>query len=98
MMHIEKCFNHDSRQEDPKYRYLDHIMRNTDENGSEFVLGIRRTERIMGLGIAATSLGGGFFRGIVSGYALKKVAKIIAIMLGLFLAGLACLNRLQMIT
>jgi uncharacterized membrane protein (Fun14 family) len=43
----------------------------------------------MELGIAATSLGGGFFGGIVIGYAMKKVAKLIAIVLGMFLAGLA---------
>ena len=46
----------------------------------------------MELGIAATSLGGGFFAGIVIGYALKKVAKLIAIVLGMFLAGLAYLQ------
>jgi uncharacterized membrane protein (Fun14 family) len=46
----------------------------------------------MELGIAATSLGGGFFGGIVIGYALKKVAKVIAIVFGLFLAGLAYLQ------
>ncbi|MGC2685325.1 MAG: FUN14 domain-containing protein, partial [Candidatus Nitrosopolaris sp.] len=46
----------------------------------------------MELGIAATSLGGGFFGGIVIGYALKKVAKVVAIVFGLFLAGLAYLQ------
>jgi uncharacterized membrane protein (Fun14 family) len=62
----------------------------------------------MELGIAATSLGGGFVGGIVIGYALKKVAKVIAVVLGLFLAGLAYLqyqgivstnwNKLQVVT
>src|SRR6266487_5814873 len=46
----------------------------------------------MEIGIAATSLGGGFFGGIVIGYALKKVAKMLAIVFGLFLAGLAYLQ------
>src|ERR1043165_5278154 len=46
----------------------------------------------MEIGIAATSLGGGFFGGIVIGYALKKVAKMLALVLGLFLAGLAYLQ------
>jgi uncharacterized membrane protein (Fun14 family) len=46
----------------------------------------------MELGIAATSLGGGFFGGIVIGYAPKKVAKLIAIVLGMFLAGMAYLQ------
>ena len=62
----------------------------------------------MELGIATTSLGGGFFGGIVMGYALKKVAKLIAIVLGMFLDGLAYLqyqgiaslnwNKLQSLT
>lgn len=38
----------------------------------------------MELGIAATSIGGGFFGGIVIGYTLKKVAKVIAIFYHLF--------------
>jgi uncharacterized membrane protein (Fun14 family) len=44
--------------------------------------------------IAAT-LGGGFFVGIVIGYALKKVIKIVAVIIGLFLAGLAYLQYHQ---
>jgi uncharacterized membrane protein (Fun14 family) len=44
------------------------------------------------LGIAATSLGGGFFGGIVIGYAIKKIAKIIAVIVGSFLASLAYLQ------
>jgi uncharacterized membrane protein (Fun14 family) len=36
--------------------------------------------------MAATSLGVGFFRGIVIGYALMKVAKLIAIVLVMFLS------------
>ena len=41
--------------------------------------------------IAAT-LGGGFFIGILIGYALKKVIKLVAVIVGLFLAGLAYLQ------
>jgi uncharacterized membrane protein (Fun14 family) len=37
------------------------------------------------------TLGGGFFGGILIGYALKKVIKILSIVVGLFLAGLAYL-------
>ena len=37
----------------------------------------------------AASLGDGFFVGILIGYALKKVIKIVAVIVGLFLAGLA---------
>jgi uncharacterized membrane protein (Fun14 family) len=62
----------------------------------------------MELNIVATSLGGGFFGGIVIGYALKKVAKLTVIVVGMFLAGLAYLqyqgiaslnwNKLQSLT
>jgi uncharacterized membrane protein (Fun14 family) len=44
--------------------------------------------------IAAT-MGSGFFVGILIGYALKKIIKIVAIIVGLFLAGLAYLQYHQ---
>jgi uncharacterized membrane protein (Fun14 family) len=37
----------------------------------------------------AVTLGGGFFGGILIGYALKKIIKIVAIIAGFFLAALA---------
>jgi uncharacterized membrane protein (Fun14 family) len=40
----------------------------------------------------AATLCGGFFVGVVIGYALKKVIKIVAVIVGLFLAGLAYLQ------
>jgi uncharacterized membrane protein (Fun14 family) len=40
-------------------------------------------------------MGGGFFEGILIGYALKKVIKIAAVITGLFLAGLAYLQYHQ---
>jgi uncharacterized membrane protein (Fun14 family) len=43
----------------------------------------------------ATTIGGGFFIGILIGYALKKVIKIVAVIVGLFLAGLAYLQYHQ---
>ncbi len=43
----------------------------------------------------AASLGGGFFVGILIGYALKKVIKLLAVIVGLFLAGLAYLQYHQ---
>ena len=46
-------------------------------------------------GPTAASLGGGFFVGVLIGYALKKVIKIIAVIVGLFLAGLAYLQYNQ---
>jgi uncharacterized membrane protein (Fun14 family) len=44
--------------------------------------------------IAAT-LGGGIFVGVLIGYALKKVIKIVAVIFGLFFAGLAYLQYHQ---
>jgi uncharacterized membrane protein (Fun14 family) len=41
---------------------------------------------------AAATLGGGFFVGVLIGYALKKVIKIVAVIVGLFLCGLAYLQ------
>jgi uncharacterized membrane protein (Fun14 family) len=46
-------------------------------------------------GPAAATLGGGFFVGILIGYALKKVIKLLAVIVGLFLAGLAYLQYHQ---
>ena len=40
-------------------------------------------------------IGGGFFGGLLLGYALKKIVKIIAVILGLFIAGLAYLQYQQ---
>jgi uncharacterized membrane protein (Fun14 family) len=45
----------------------------------------------------AATLGGGFFVGILVGYAVKKVIKIVAVIVGLFLAGLAYLQSQQQI-
>jgi uncharacterized membrane protein (Fun14 family) len=50
---------------------------------------------IESFGPAAATMGGGFFVGVLIGYALKKVIKIVAIMVGLFLAGLAYLQYHQ---
>jgi len=46
-------------------------------------------------GPSAATLGGGFFVGILIGYALKKVIKLLAVIVGLFLAGLAYLQYNQ---
>src|SRR5215469_14633531 len=46
--------------------------------------------------IAATN-GGGFFAGIVMGYALKKVVKLAAVVVGLFFAGIAYLEYQQIL-
>ena len=41
------------------------------------------------------TVGGGFFTGVLIGWALKKVIKLAAILVGLFLAGLAYLQYQQ---
>src|SRR5919109_4697352 len=46
-------------------------------------------------GPAAATMGSGFFVGILIGYALKKVIKMVAVIVGLFLAGLAYLQYNQ---
>ena len=45
----------------------------------------------------AATLSGGFFVGILIGYALKKVVKLVAVVVGLFLAGLAYLQYQQIV-
>ncbi|MDQ6866757.1 MAG: FUN14 domain-containing protein [Thermoproteota archaeon] len=52
---------------------------------------------IENLGSIATTIGGGFLVGVLIGYALKKVVKVLAIVAGLFLAGLAYLQYQQIV-
>jgi uncharacterized membrane protein (Fun14 family) len=47
------------------------------------------------IGSIGVMVGGGFFGGLLLGYALKKIAKLIAVLVGLFLAGLAYLQYQQ---
>jgi uncharacterized membrane protein (Fun14 family) len=44
---------------------------------------------------AAATAGGGFFGGLLFGYAIKKVVKLIAVIAGLFIAALAYLQYQQ---
>jgi uncharacterized membrane protein (Fun14 family) len=44
----------------------------------------------------AATIGGGFFGGVLVGYAIKKIVRITTIMVGLFIAGLAFLQYQQM--
>jgi uncharacterized membrane protein (Fun14 family) len=46
-------------------------------------------------GATAATMGGGFFIGVLMGYALKKAIKIVAVIFGLFLARLAYLQYYQ---
>jgi uncharacterized membrane protein (Fun14 family) len=46
-------------------------------------------------GPSAATIGGGFLVGVLIGYALKKVIKLVAVIVGLFLAGLAYLQHHQ---
>jgi uncharacterized membrane protein (Fun14 family) len=41
------------------------------------------------------TIGGGFFGGLLLGYALKKIVKLVAVVVGLFIAGLAYLQYQQ---
>jgi uncharacterized membrane protein (Fun14 family) len=50
---------------------------------------------IESFGPAAATIGGGFFVGVLIGYVLKKVIKIVAVIVGLFLTGLAYLQYHQ---
>jgi uncharacterized membrane protein (Fun14 family) len=52
-------------------------------------------QSIESFGLTAATLGGGFFVGVLIGYALKKVIKLVAVIVGLFLAGLAYLQTQQ---
>jgi uncharacterized membrane protein (Fun14 family) len=45
----------------------------------------------------AAAVGGGFFVGVLIGYALKKVVKVVAVVVGLFFAGIAYLQYQQVI-
>ena len=50
---------------------------------------------IEGFAPTAATMGGGFFVGVLIGYALKKVIKLLGVIVGLFLAGLAYLQNHQ---
>ena len=43
-------------------------------------------------------IGGGFFGGLLLGYALKKMVKLVVLITGLFLAGLAYLQYQQILS
>ena len=45
----------------------------------------------------AGTIGGGFFIGLVAGYAIKKIIKIAAVIVGLFIAALAYLEYQRII-
>jgi uncharacterized membrane protein (Fun14 family) len=57
---------------------------------------ITRSMSIDNINSIAATLGGGFFGGLLLGYALKKVVKLIAVVVGLFIAGLAYLQYQQL--
>jgi uncharacterized membrane protein (Fun14 family) len=47
------------------------------------------------LAFVSTTIDGGFFSGMILGYAIKKIIRIAAIIFGLFIAGLAFLQYQQ---
>jgi uncharacterized membrane protein (Fun14 family) len=44
------------------------------------------------LGSIAATIGGGFFAGLITGWALKKIIKLIAVVVGIFLGALIYLQ------
>ncbi|HET7147993.1 MAG TPA: FUN14 domain-containing protein [Candidatus Nitrosopolaris sp.] len=46
---------------------------------------------------STAAVGGGFFTGILIGYALKKIVKVVAVAVGLFFVGVAYLQYHQII-
>ena len=49
------------------------------------------------IGSIGATIGGGFLTGILIGYALKKVVKLVAVLVGLFFMELAFLQYLQIL-
>lgn len=49
------------------------------------------------IGSIGVTIGAGFFAGILIGYALTKIVKLVAVVVGLFFAGLAYLQYQQII-
>lgn len=43
------------------------------------------------------TIGGGFFAGVLIGYALRKVVKVVAVVVGIFFAGIAYLQYQQIL-
>jgi uncharacterized membrane protein (Fun14 family) len=56
---------------------------------------LKGDEIIVNMDMLTSLSGGGFFGGFLIGYALKKVVKLIAVVVGLFIAGLAYLQYQQ---
>ena len=53
---------------------------------------------IENVGPLITTIGGGFFTGVLIGYALKKVMKVVAVVVGLFFSGIAYLQYQQILS
>jgi uncharacterized membrane protein (Fun14 family) len=70
--------------------YYDHCQRYSLSGMSKVMLA---TEHLTSI----TTFGGGFFIGVWAGYALKKVLKLAALVVGLFLAGIAYLQYQQIL-
>jgi uncharacterized membrane protein (Fun14 family) len=54
-------------------------------------------DKKMDLQSVGLTIGGGFFAGALIGFALKKVLKLVAVVVGLFLAGIAYLQYQQIL-
>lgn len=71
-------------------RFQKHIHKDAKSSG-DYPMNIDNASTI------SVTLGGGFFVGVLIGYALKKVARLAAVIAGLFFAGLVYLQYQQII-
>jgi uncharacterized membrane protein (Fun14 family) len=63
---------------------------------SSLLRGIKKAMIIDNLTSMFATIGGGFFGGLLIGHAFKKVVRLVAIVVGLFIAGLAYLQYQQL--
>ena len=74
----------------PIYRYTVRFIANNIT-----VYTVDKSMKMDNISYIGAVVGGGFFGGLLLGYALKKVVKLIAVIVGLFIAGLAYLQYQQ---
>jgi uncharacterized membrane protein (Fun14 family) len=60
------------------------------------VMDVTKVMNIENFGSITATVGGGFFGGILLGYTLKKAVKLLAVIVGLFIAGLAYIQYQQL--
>src|ERR671911_1347606 len=75
----------------PIYRYTVRFIANNIT-----VYTVDKSMKMDNISYIGAVVGGGFFGGLLLCYALKKVVKLIAVIVGLFIAGLAYLQYQQL--